>query len=56
MIDKEIENFLKRKDTDEQLKYLKSELKADLSSHFKKLNEFQSKNDGFFSIFNENQL
>lgn len=41
VVDQEIENFLKRKDTDEQLKYLKNELKADLSSHFHKLNDFK---------------
>jgi uncharacterized protein (DUF2267 family) len=41
IIDKEIENFLKRKGTDEQLKYIKDELKADISSHFKQLSEFK---------------
>jgi len=41
VIDKEIENFLKRKGTDEQLKYIKDELKADISNHFKQLNEFK---------------
>lgn len=41
VIAKEIENFLKRKGTDEQLKYIKDELKADIASHFKHLSEFK---------------
>lgn len=34
VIDKEVEDFLKRKDTTEQLNYMRDELKADLSTHF----------------------
>lgn len=41
VIDKEVEEFLKNKDTDQQLHYLKEELKADLSSHFCKLPELK---------------
>lgn len=41
IVDEEIENFLKRKDTDEQLKYIKTELKADLSNFFPYLAEFK---------------
>ena len=41
VIAKEIENFLKRKGTDEQLKYIKNELKADVPSYFKQLHEFK---------------
>ncbi|MBW2631962.1 MAG: hypothetical protein JRC90_09445 [Deltaproteobacteria bacterium] len=41
VIDEEIENFLKRKGTDEQLKYIKEELKADIASHFKYISEFK---------------
>lgn len=41
VIDKEIENFLKRKSTEDQLKYLKKELKADIACHFKPLSVFK---------------
>lgn len=41
VIDKEIEIFLKRKGIDEQLKYIKDELKADIASHYSKLCEFK---------------
>ena len=39
VIDQQVDQFLKRKDTIEQLKYLKDTMGADLSSHFEKKKE-----------------
>ena len=41
VIDKEIEDFLKRKSTEEQLKYLDDTLGVDIASHFPSLPEFK---------------
>ena len=41
VIDKEIEDFLKRKSTEEQLKYLDDTLGVDIASHFPNLPEFK---------------
>ena len=41
VIDKEVEEFLKNKDIDQQLRYLKDELKADLSSHVHVLSDLK---------------
>ena len=41
LINKEVELFLKNKSTEEQLKYLKKELRADIASHFSKISQFK---------------